>query len=83
MDTKQALESYFAKHCPELKVHFGLGHSGIDLLRSSWALQIEVRPQDSPEWSKSLFLDELYKMIGLLTVVAQKMRDEPVLKGGR
>ena len=83
MSNNQALESYFEKHCPELKVHFGFGDRGIDLMRSCWALELEVRPQDDPEMVKSLFLDELYKMIGIFTVVAQKMRDEPVLEGGR
>ena len=82
MNNKQALESYFEKNCPELRVLISPGYGDYARLQTSFALQVELRPQDDPEMSKCFFLDELYKMIGKLTVLAEKMRNEPVIKGG-
>ena len=85
MNNNQALKSYFDSYCPELRVlfHHGyrIGGKWSEGIQISFGLEVEFCPDDEPELVKSLFLDELYKIIGKFTVIAEKMRSEPVLRG--
>ena len=81
-DKQNVLESYFAKHFPELKVYFEpySMHDGVVLLKTAYAFQVGIHPQDSLEQVQCYFLDELYKMIGKLTVTARRMEETPIGK---